>query len=311
MSQDLDTERASLFDRIFSRAPSYLRFIQDKPSWILMFLFGRTLVIRRFDRKLRARYAAPAPVPGPTVFRDVDRAACVRGLIDTGLAFGIDLPAPVVDEINTFANTHPCYSRDRQDRGFLPKDVAEANAERPNDVIAAYYFENVQKCAAIRALRNDSTLQSIARSYLGKTVLQSRVRMWWSFPAKRVTDAALVDAAQEKFHFDMNGWRTLKFFFYLTPVTESDGPHLGILGSHRRRAWRQQLSLTVGRPTEELESYYGKEKFVTILGGAGTGFAEDPFIFHAGTLCRDRPRLILELEFDQSATTQDHYGRPL
>ena len=58
-------ERASLVDRIFSRAPSYLRFIQDKPSWILMFLFGRTLVVRRFDRKLRARYAAPAPVPAP------------------------------------------------------------------------------------------------------------------------------------------------------------------------------------------------------------------------------------------------------
>lgn len=119
------------------------------------------------------------------------------------------------------------------------------NAERAHDVIAAYYFEAVEDCAAISALRSDPALEAIAAAYLGCPTLASRVRMWWSFPANRVSDAALVDAAQEKFHFDMNGWRTLKFFFYLTPVTEADGPHLGILGSHNRRTLRQQLSLTV------------------------------------------------------------------
>jgi hypothetical protein len=311
MQQDMEVGRESLINRLSARAPSYLRFIRDKPTWLLMFVFGRTLAVRRIDRRIRAHYAAPVPVAGPSAFSDIDLAACVRALIKDGLAFGLNLPAPVVDEINAFARTHPCYSRDRQDRGFLPAEVAEVNAERDRDVIAAYYFETVEQCPAIMALRSDPTLMAIATAYLGKAGLQSRVRMWWSFPAKRVSDAALVDAAQEKFHFDMNGWRTLKFFFYLTPVTKMDGPHLGILGSHRRRTWRQQFSLTVGRPTEELERFYGKDRFVTITGEAGTGFAEDPFIFHAGTLCRDRPRLILELEFDQSATAKDHYGRPL
>jgi hypothetical protein len=50
---------------------------------------------------------------------------------------------------------------------------------------------------------------------------------------------------------------------------------------------------------------------VTITGRAGTGFAEDPFIFHAGSLCRGRPRLVLELEFDADLAAEDHYGRPL
>ncbi len=306
------TGRQSLRDRVAARAPAYFRFVRAKPGWLLMFLFGRTLAGRRVERLIhRADPAEPVAVAGPTLFPDVDLARCVKSLVQDGIAMGLNLPAPVVDDIGSFAATHPCYARDRQDRGFLPADVADVNAERSHDVIAAYYFESVDGCAAISALRSDPTLEAIAAAYLGQPTVASRVRMWWSFPARRVSDAALVDAAQEKFHFDMNGWRTLKFFFYLTPVTEADGPHLGILGSHNRRTLRQQLSLTVGRETDELERVYGRDRFMTITGGPGTGFAEDPFIFHAGSLCRDRPRLILELEFDASPAVDDHYGRLL
>lgn len=304
--------RESLLDRLRARAPAYLRFVRAKPAWFLMFLFGRTLIGRRAERLVRrAGYTEPVPVVGPTLFPNVNLAHCVRSLIEDGIAMGLELPASVVDDINAFAAGHHCYARDRQDRGFLPEDVIKVNAERTHDVIAAYYFEAVEACAAISALRSDPALEAIAAAYLGRPTLVSRVRMWWSFPAKRVSDAALVDAAQEKFHFDMNGWRTLKFFFYLTPVTEADGPHLCILGSHNRRTLRQQLSLTVGRATDELERLYGKDRFVTITGRAGTGFAEDPFIFHAGSLCRGRPRLILELEFDAEPAVEDHYGRSL
>jgi len=45
----------------------------------------------------------------------------------------------------------------------------------------------------------------------------------------------------QSLHFDMNGWRTLKFFFYLTPVSDADGPHRCIPGTHRRRPLRHQL----------------------------------------------------------------------
>ena len=304
--------RASLLDRLFARAPAYLGFVLRKPGWLVMFLFGRTLTGRRIERLIhRASPPQPMPAVRSTLFQDVDLGRCVQSLIEDGIAMGLDLPQPVVDDINDFAATHHCYARDRQDRGFLPEEVAGANAERTHDVIAAYYFEAVEDCAAISALRRDPVLEAIAAAYLGRPTLVSRVRMWWSFPARRVSDAALVDAAQEKFHFDMNGWRTLKFFFYLTPVTAADGPHLAILGSHNRRSLRQQLSLTVGRPTDELEHFYGKDRFVTITGDAGTGFAEDPFVFHAGSLCRERPRLILELEFDSDPAAEDHYGRPL
>jgi len=68
--------------------------------------------------------------------------------------------------------------------------------------------------------------------------------------------------------------------------------------------------LTVGRPTAELERIYGKERFLTIIGDAGDAFAEDPYVFHTGSLCRDKPRLILEIEFGGApALPIYHYGR--
>lgn len=102
-----------------------------------------------------------------------------------------------------------------------------------------------------------------------------------------MSDVDLHAASQDKYHFDMNGLRTLKFF-YLTPVTEADGPHRCIPGTHRRRPLRHQLSLTVGRPNDELERIYGTERFMTVTGDAGDGFAEDPYVFHIGSLCRDK-----------------------
>jgi hypothetical protein len=108
----------------------------------------------------------------------------------------------------------------------------------------------------------------------------------------------------------MNGWRTLKFFFYLTATSQESGAHRCIVGSHRRRPLKQQFTLTVGRDIEELRDFYGQDRFLTITGEAGTGFAEDPFVFHTGSLCRDQPRLILELEFGPRTVNPSYrYGR--
>ncbi len=116
--------------------------------------------------------------------------------------------------------------------------------------------------------------------------------------------------AQERFYFDMNGWRTLKFCFYLMPTDEDAGAHRCIPGSQRRRPIKQQLTLTVGRRTEELEQVHRKDGFLTITGDAATGFAEDPFVFHTGSLYYTNPRLILELDYGPTHVSPSYrYGR--
>jgi len=293
-----------------ARAPTYWRYLREDPWWGVMFLFARLLAGRRVERWVaRASYRQPNPVRF-SLLGAVDLNQAVQDLIEHGVYVGLKLPPDIVQELRDFADTTPCFSRDRQDRGFLSHEVAEINRERERDVVAGYYFEAVEQCAAIRRLREDPALLAIAQAYVGHAPVLIRIRLWWSFPAARVSDADLHAVAQEKFHFDMNGWRTLKFFFYLTATGQDSGAHRCIVGSHRRRPLKQQLTLTVGRDIEELEDFYGQDSFLTITGEAGMGFAEDPFVFHTGSLCRDQPRLILELEFGPRQVNPSYrYGR--
>jgi hypothetical protein len=53
-------------------------------------------------------------------------------------------------------------------------------------------------------------------------------------------------------------------------------------------------------------SYYGKDRLVHVCGPAGFGFAEDPFGYHMGTVAKDRPRLMLDVEFGISPSRIRH-----
>jgi hypothetical protein len=101
----------------------------------------------------------------------------------------------------------------------------------------------------------------------------------------------------------------LKFFFYMTNVDEGSGPHIFARGTHRGRLLKHQLSLTVGRPLDEIAEVYGADRILHVTGPAGTGFAEDPFGYHAGSLSKTTPRLLLEIGFGiNMANRRRFYG---
>ena len=106
--------------------------------------------------------------------------------------------------------------------------------------------------------------------------------------------------AQDCFHFDLDDWRAVKFFFYLTNVGPENGPHMYVRKSHRNRSVLDQLSLFKSRSDRHVIAKYGRDNLVVIQGSAGTGFVEDPFGFHTGTSVRGAARLILEVEYGVS-----------
>ena len=290
--------------------------MREEPLWAVMFAFSRINAARRIERLISSgRLQESRQAVSNTVFPGLDLQKVVSTLIDEGVYRGLQLPESIVREVLEFAEEHPIYTKDAPTDGFLPRDYQKANAARDRDILAAFYFESAEKCPAVMKLRDDETFYSIASAYLGQPAILMRTRLWWSFPATRISDGDLHLAAQNRFHFDIDGWRTLKFFFYLTPTNEGAGPHQYIRASHRRRKLKHQFTPTTGRPTPQLQDFYAPEEFVTITGGQGFGFAEDPFVFHTGTLCRDTPRLMLEIGFGVSAANPAYkkpdfiYGR--
>jgi hypothetical protein len=290
----------STLGRVRERFPTYLADFRENPRWLLMFMFARTSLGRGSQwQGVADGQASKQPVPSvspvPSMF-DVSDETIGQALKHDGLFTGLQLPPATVAEIQTFARDTPCFGNHDRRLELRPADQI-SRQDSANPVLSGHYFERVADCPAIMAVQQDQLLHSVARNYLGERSCVISTRLWWSFPAGAAMAQQPQLRAREMLHFDLDDWRMLKFFFYLTPVSENAGPHLYVRGTHRRHVLKHQLSLTVGRPADEVLEAYGAERMVRIHGEAGFGFAEDPFGFHAGSLAISTPRLMLEVAF--------------
>lgn len=118
--------------------------------------------------------------------------------------------------------------------------------------------------------------------------------MWWSVAQEGRADSK----AAQLFHRDFDRLRFLKFFFYLTDVTEETGPHAFIDRSHRVMP---SETLRLRRYTdEEVLAAYPRGSMSIIKGDAGTIFMADTVGMHKGQALESGWRLIFQVEFSSS-----------
>ena len=246
------------------------------------------------------------------MFAGVDRAAAVRALKSDGLFLGLLLPQAIHEEIASFAERTPCFGNFDRRLEFIPGEHAEAEKRFGRPLLSGHFFERILDCDAALAIQRDPLLLDIAAHYLGGQAKLITTRVWWSFPTGAASEADKNLASLGKYHFDLDDWRMLKFFFYLKPVDEGTGPHVYVRGSHKRRALKHQLTLLVGHPAQDVLGVYGNDSPVTLTGEAGLGFVEDPFGFHMGTVPTRTPRLMMEVGFGVSAPSRRRFhGEPV
>jgi hypothetical protein len=296
--------------RIAVRIPTYLTDVRENPAWLPMFLLARTMPFRR-AHWLTAKHVPPTATTAPSQFADIRADEVAAELKKTGLYAGLTLPAAIQKEIEQFARNTPCFGNFDRKLEFLAGEHADAERRFGRTILSGHHFEKILQCEAAIAVQQDPLLLNVARHYLGGQAKLITTRTWWSFPTKSASDADL-SRASFKFHFDLDDWRMLKFFFYLTDVDADAGPHVYVRGSHNRRRLKHQLTLLVGHAAEEVLGFYGEENAVTLTGKAGYGFVEDPFGFHMGTLAKQTPRLMMEVGFGVSKPSKRRYhGEPV
>jgi hypothetical protein len=184
------------------------------------------------------------------------------------------LTAPLYDKKTVFDPQHP---------------VSEIYRFQQNDLI---------NNPDIQQLIMDPVLINIARNYLGCEPIFDFPAMWWS---TNFLKEASGEAAQ-LYHFDLDRIKWLKIFIYLNDVTNENGPHRLIKGSHLPGAKPKEL-LKRGYARildEDINKYYKKEDFIVVLGEAGSVFAEDTKCWHKGTPLKTGQRLVLEFEYTSS-----------
>ena len=154
---------------------------------------------------------------------------------------------------------------------------------------------------------NDPRLVDLLEAYLGCVPTLYSLNAWWSFPASK---PELVYS--QYFHRDIDDWRFVTLFLYLTDVNEQGGPHQLIPNSHTRAGMEKLLSRAraAGRASNgfdldrsfvstlgedyahEVERLLGDMAF-NIVGPAGTMHLVNTIALHRGLTPINSPRLVM------------------
>jgi hypothetical protein len=136
------------------------------------------------------------------------------------------------------------------------------------------------------------------------------VLQYLNLPAKAVRVQATIDAliriegqkvllneydGAVEFHRDIDSWKWVKVFVYLTKTEEGDGHHEMFPGSHLRTP----LSLAPIRRYRQTEiaAAMPELRVAKIFGPSGYSFVENTFTFHRGTEPARNDRLMLTITY--------------
>ena len=277
------------------------------PSLFFMRKLARFELVRKMSCYIpsNVKYATKTAVDSLSLFEGMDVESVLNSLKKEGVYLGLQLPGEISQELLDFASTNYCYGNRDSNQSFLIDQKAEVEAKNGKKFTLGSYLNNHVKCDAFQRIKNDSMLLEISQQYLQKPPVYLTSELCWSFPNQSSYSQMVGDA--QVFHCDIDDYRSIKFFFYLTEVDESSGPHSCILKSHyNKRLWHQIIGQHCASiPESKLIETYGEENVINIYGKQGFGFVEDTFCFHKGITPTQRSRLLLQLEF-----TTNYYKAP-
>lgn len=230
-----------------------------------------------------------------SAFENLDIDRVVDSLRTGGVYLGLNLPPALQQKILKYAYTTPCFADRGRQVKFSYHQKQETEAELGQQIeIGCYAGEDYP---TVFGLATDPGLLAIAAKYLGAAPVYVASELMWSFPYSATWQQKLKQA--QVLHYDLDDYRSIKFFFYITPVSATTGAHVCVQGSHRNKKLKHQIlgQRCASIPDEKLIREYGPENVLTICGPAGFGFVEDTCCFHKGTLPETGERLMLQLEF--------------
>lgn len=210
---------------------------------------------------------------------------------------GLRLSPDTLKSLLNFAHTNPCYADRNPNLKFYVDQRQAFEAELGRTIKLAGYRDDHENCQVFQKLKRDPLILAIAANYLGREPKYHRGEIAWSFPGS-ASEAEKLAAAQV-IHCDINDYKTIKFFFYLTDVDSTAGPHIYLRGSHKNRKPMHQLlgQRCASIKDDMLMATYGEENVREVCAEAGFGFVGDPYTFHKGMTPTEKPRLLLQLEF--------------
>src|SRR6185312_10257891 len=270
-------------------------YIKHGPGHMAMYTLGRFNSFRTIAVSLNHLQNPPVhySLNDQTALQPTVVSDAVAQLKRDGAYRDLCLTESALEELSDFCNANKCLGDGNPEYSFHWTEKSLAESKYGKRFALAHYSNLMSRCQAANKLAHDPILCSIARGYFDAEPVLIAVRAWWSFATN---DGPQANNGQT-YHFDIDGYRSVAFFFYLTDVDSSSGAHIYIRGSHLHKRVSHLLSLHKSRSDREIEEFYPADDIRVICGKAGTGFAEDTFCFHKGSAPLLRDRLMLQVRF--------------
>lgn len=203
------------------------------------------------------------------------------------------LSESIINDILEFGSTTPTKKMERLGK-YSEKEVVvnqNYNAESPR-----YQFENSKlfNNSNLTKIIFDELFLKISEKYLKCRPIFDYFVMWWSFPFK----GKLTSEAAQKYHFDMDRIKFIKFFFYVTDVDTNNGPHCFVKGTHKNKPSKLRKDGRI--EDEEIAQYCAKEDILEICGKKGTVMIVDTIGFHKGKSLTEGSRLLFQILYSNS-----------
>lgn len=214
---------------------------------------------------------------------------------ENGAVEGPKLPNEMIEELVCYANDATCYADRNKAYGFKLDDY-ELMCEKLNKRVLVAQYSNLEELPLIKAITEDPFILAVAGKYLEVEPKLVGVNLWWTFPEASASEEDKNKHAHV-FHYDLDDVKFIKFFFYLTDVTELDGPHVYVEGSNNNIKYKNTLIKSKRFTDEEVELAYGRDAIKVVTGPAGSCLIEDTITLHKGTTGERNPRLMLQLQY--------------
>jgi len=212
--------------------------------------------------------------------------AAVHSLNHNGFyIFKNTLPLNILSDISSLLNNVPLIPELPFQK--IPDNHSISRVDAFSSTFSRYFYsKSLMDHPLVLSIAHDPSLLAIIYTYLRSKTITFRSRGWLSVGRPNLNHNELSSNAQ-LFHIDLDAFRFLKVFIYLSDVNSSCGPHAYVSGSNHPyqnpTALIKCLSPSLRINEADISLLYGEHSIKQHVGKAGTIIIEDTSGFHRGT----------------------------
>jgi Phytanoyl-CoA dioxygenase (PhyH) len=153
----------------------------------------------------------------------------------------------------------------------------------------SYKAEDILSCAPLLRLANAPLILNAVSQILGARPSIAAYQAWWTLGENNTSGSHVHH--DDVYHRDVDDWRFIKLFVYLTDTNERSGAHNFVLKSHTNAHFTRRGAIS----DEDVNNTFPASDVRTITGSAGTVFLENTWGIHRPLLATEGRRLIFSV----------------